>query len=246
VRDLTDPEQNRRVLDLASCLVEDPSASRSTSAGVDVGEDPAVLAEARAAARSRRRLTEVAGPDGRRRPVHLSVVWAMYGETGRMVPKAVHPHGEDFVRAKVDQLDWLSADLPGVTWSILACDDGCPDEPSSAEVMAGIIAAEDYPATGHRSVRVIRLADVLAEGAAGRGVPAPALGRLTSTDDSRKGGSILSGLHAVLASAPVPGWDQAAGRHLVCSTDADLSANLAQLGSLTAQLLARPAPPARP
>ena len=62
-------------------------------------------------------------------PIHLTVVWAMYGETGRMVPRAEHPHGEDFVRAKVRQLDWLTGGLPGVTWSIIACDDGCPDRP---------------------------------------------------------------------------------------------------------------------
>ncbi len=62
-------------------------------------------------------------------PVRLSVVWAMYGETGRMVPRAAHPHGEDFVRAKVRQLDWLTGGLPGVTWSIIGCDDGCRTGP---------------------------------------------------------------------------------------------------------------------
>ena len=52
----------------------------------------------------------------------------MYGETGRMVPLAAHPHGEDFVRAKVRQLDRLTGGLPGVTWSI-ACDDGARTGP---------------------------------------------------------------------------------------------------------------------
>lgn len=69
----------------------------------------------------------------------------MYGETGRMVPRAAHPHGEDFVRAKVRQLDWLTGGLPGVTWSIIACDDGCTDRPSSADLMTDIAAAEGYP-----------------------------------------------------------------------------------------------------
>jgi hypothetical protein len=55
----------------------------------------AVAAEVVAEARSRRRLDELAGP------VHLGVVWAMYGETGRMVPHvAAHPHGGDFVRPR--------------------------------------------------------------------------------------------------------------------------------------------------
>jgi hypothetical protein len=193
--------------------------------GGDGGHPPAVTAEAFAAARSRRRLGELEGP------VHLSVVWAMYGETGRMVPRSAHPHGEDLVRTTVGQLDWLTAGLPGVTWSIIACDDGCPDQPSSGDLMAEIVAAEGYPGEGHRSVRVIRLADLIAAG-----VPvSPAFDRLDSTEQSRKGGSILAGLATALEAAPAV---SGTGRHVVCYTDADLSANLAQLGSLAAPVVA--------
>ena len=180
VRDLTDPDQNQAVLDAAAALAED----RATAESVAASHGPAVAAEAMAAARSRRRLSELTGP------VHLSVVWAMYGETGRMVPRAVHPHGEDFVRAKVRQLDWLTGGLPGVTWSIIAVDDGCPDRPSSADLMTDIAAAEGYPGEGHRSVTVLRLADII-----GGAIPvSAAFDRLTSTEQSRKGGSILAGL----------------------------------------------------
>ena len=206
-RDLTDAEQNEAVLEFA--LVEDGSSAPA-----------AVAAEARAVAASRRGLAALTGP------VHLTVVWAMYGETGRMATREEHPHGEDFVRVKVRQLDWLTAGLPDVTWSILAVDDGCPDQPSSAEKMAQIAAAEGYPTEGHRAVRVIRLADVLADGPS----IGPAFDALTSPDQSRKGGSILAGL-AVAAVATVP------GRHVVCYTDADLSANLAMLGSLAAPIV---------
>jgi hypothetical protein len=219
-RDLTDPDQNQAVLDAASALLD------GTADGARVAADhgPAVAAEAAAAAASRRRL----GAAGE--PVHLTVVWAMYGETGRMVPRSEHPHGEDFVRAKVAQLDWLTAGLPGVTWSVVACDDGCPDRPPSADVMAGIAAAEGYPASGHRGVSVLRLADLIAAD----GAVSPAFDRLTSTDESRKGGSILAGLVAAVGGpAPAGG-----GRHVVCYTDADLSANLAQLGSLAAPIVA--------
>jgi hypothetical protein len=216
-RDLTDSAQNQAVLDAASALVEG-SAVAERVAG-DHG--PAVAAEAMAAARSRRRLSKLIGP------IRLTVVWAMYGETGRMVPRAVHPHGEDFVRTKVRQLDWLTGGLPGVTWDIIACDDGCPDRPSSADLMTQIVRAEGYPSEGHRGVTVLRLADLI-----GGAMPiSPAFDRLTSTEQSRKGGSILAGL------ATAVGADRArpnAGRHVVCYTDADLSANLAQLGSLAA------------
>jgi hypothetical protein len=218
VRDLTDSDQNQAVLDMASDLVE----SRAAAGDVAASHGPAVAAEAMAAARSRRRLVEFAGA------IQLTVVWAMYGETGRMVPRAVHPHGEDFVRAKVRQLDWLTGGLPGVTWSIIACDDGCPDRPSSADLMADIVAAEGYPREGHRSVTVLRLAEVIE----GDISISPAFDQLTSTEQSRKGGSILAGLAAAVGADPAGG--NGAGRHVVCYTDADLSANLAQLGSLAA------------
>jgi hypothetical protein len=222
VRDLTDSDQNQAVLDVASALAE----GSATAEEVADGHGPAVAAEAMAAARSRRRLGELTGP------IHLTVVWAMYGETGRMVPRAAHPHGEDFVRAKVRQLDWLTGGLPGVTWSIIACDDGCPDRPSSADLMTGIAEAEGYPGKGHRSVTVLRLAEVIRSDTS----ISPAFDRLTSTDQSRKGGSILAGLAAAVGTGPAPA--NGASRHVVCYTDADLSANLAQLGSLAAPVVA--------
>jgi hypothetical protein len=233
-RDLTDPDQNQAVLDLASALVEGGAAEGSAANRGDrpAGHGPAVLAEATAAARSRRWLSELT------EPVHLTVVWAMYGETARMVPRSVHPHGEDFVRVKVRQLDWLTGGLPGVTWSVIACDDGCPDRPSSAELMTEIAAAEGYPREGHRSVRVLRLADVIESEIS----ISPAFDRLTSTGQSRKGGSILAALAAAVSVGPAWADDAARaagpGRHVVCYTDADLSANLAQLGSLAAPVVA--------
>jgi hypothetical protein len=221
-RDLTDSGQNQAVLDAATALAE----GRAVQADVAASHGPAVAAEAMAAARSRGRLAGLAGP------VHLTVVWAMYGETGRMVPRAAHPHGEDFVRAKVRQLDWLTSGLPGITWSIIACDDGCPDQPSSAGLMTDIARAEGYPGQGHRSVTVLRLAELI-----GGGISiSPAFDRLTSTDQSRKGGSILAGLATAVRTGPARA--DGAGRHMVCYTDADLSANLAQLGSLAAPVVA--------
>ncbi len=222
-RDLTDSEQNQAVLDVASALVQ----GRATAESVAAGHGQAVAAEAIAAVRARERLSKLIGP------IHLTVVWAMYGETGRMVPRAAHPHGEDFVRTKVRQLDWLTDGLPSVTWSIIACDDGCPDRPSSADLMTDIAADEGYPREGHRGVTVLRLAEVI-EG----DVPInPAFDRLTSTEQSRKGGSILAGLAAAVGTGPAQA-NGADHHHVVCYTDADLSANLAQLGSLAAPVVA--------
>jgi hypothetical protein len=221
-RDLTDPGQNQAVLDAATDLIEGHAAASD----IAISHGPAVAAEAVAAARSRRRLAELS------EPIQLTVVWAMYGETGRMVPRTRHPHGEDFVRAKVRQLDWLTGGLPGVTWRVTAVDDGCPDQPSSAELMTDIAAAEGYPAEGHRSVTVLRLAEMIG----GNVSISPAFDRLTSADQSRKGGSILAGLATATRAGTARANDTA--RQVICYTDADLSANLAQLGSLAAPLVA--------
>jgi hypothetical protein len=221
-RDLTDSDQNQAVLDAASAL----AGGRAAEGDVAARHGPAVAAEAAATARSRQRLGELNGP------IHLTVVWAMYGETSRMVPSSENPLGEDFVRTKVRQLDWLTNGLPGITWSIMACDDGCPDLPSSADLMTEIAAAEGYPKEGHRSVRVLRLAEVIGGGISIN----PAFDGLASTEQSRKGGSILAGLAAAVRTGPARA--NGAGRHVVCYTDADLSANLAQLGSLTAPIVA--------
>lgn len=214
-RDLTDPAENRAVLDCATAL----AGGETTDEEVGRTHGAAVAAEAGAACRSRARLAAAGGP------VHLSVVWAMYGETARMATREEHPHGEDLVRVKTRQLDWLTEEA-GATWSCVAVDDGCPEEPSSAEMMRSIVAAEGHPAEGHRGITVLRLADVLAGGPS----IGPAFDRLTSPQQSRKGGSILAGLAHVLR-APVR------RRHVVAYTDADLSANLAQLGALAAPIL---------
>ena len=98
--------------------------------------------------------------------------------------------------------------------------------------MTDIAEAEGYPGKGHRSVTVLRLAEVIG----GDISISPAFDRLISTEQSRKGGSILAGLAAAVRTDPARA--NGAGRHVVCYTDADLSANLAQLGSLAAPVVA--------
>jgi hypothetical protein len=80
-------------------------------------------------------------------------------------------------------------------------------------------------------VSVLELAEMIG----GRVSIGPAFDRLTTTDQSRKGGSILAALDTALRTPP-PATD-AAARHVICYTDADLSANLAQLGALAARIV---------
>lgn len=139
----------------------------------------------------------------------VSVVFAMYRETTRMLRPDQHPHGEDFINRKADQLRWLFDGDGG--WEMVMVDDGCPD--GSGALAQTIV---DDNGLGSR-VRVLYLQDAIDQGH-------PAAGGLTSTDVSRKGGSILYGMYEAAASAP--------SDHVVVYTDADLSTNLGQTGLL--------------
>ena len=143
--------------------------------------------------------------------VHVSIVFAVYKEHHRLRTRAEHPHGEDFLVRKVDQLNWLFDGSPRVTWSMLVVDDGCPEK--SGEIARQIIDAWNL---GER-VRVLFLQNAIDVGH-------PAAKGIASTADSQKGGSIEYGM--AVAS------DEDYAKHVVVFTDADLSTHLGQLGLL--------------
>ena len=84
-------------------------------------------------------------------------------------------------------------------------------------------------------MRVLRLADEIEQG---RSI-SPAFDRLRSPAEPRKGGSILAGIASAVETGPRR-RRAGEGAHVVCYTDADLSANLAQLGALAAPIVERP------
>jgi len=146
---------------------------------------------------------------------HISVVIALYKEHNRIKPSSEHPHGEDFLRVKVHQLNWLFADAPTYSWDLTLVDDGCPNG-------SGEIAQEIVSEAGYRNVDVLFLADAIAEGA-------PVAVGLDDPSDSQKGGSILYGMYHAS--------QQEKENHVVLYTDADLSTHLGQVGLLTKPML---------
>jgi hypothetical protein len=148
----------------------------------------------------------------------ISVVFAVYKEHNRLRTKAEHPHGEDFLVRKVDQIAWLFDGLSRASWEMLVVDDGCPEK--SGEIAQQIIEArglEDH-------VRVLLLQDAI-------DAHHPAANGIASTADSQKGGSIEYGM-AVAA-------EDGSRNHVVVFTDADLSTHLGQLGLLVDPILRR-------
>lgn len=215
-RNVTEANQNARVLALADELLADPTIDVvETAAAVTSDRDPAraVFAEALRCATSRHRLLT----SGRR--VHLSVVFAT---DDACVCPAVHAHGEDVIREKVRQLDWLCRGLDA-TWDLTAIDDGWPLRPSSTQAMLEVIRSE-----GLENVRVVRLADAIDA----RHDISPAFAHLDGPVDSQVGGSVLWGMWDAANRRPPPRTE-----HVVVHTTGDLSTNLAQAGVVASLVL---------
>ncbi|WP_215405622.1 glycosyltransferase [Vibrio gigantis] len=143
------------------------------------------------------------------KPVEVGVVFAMWGEQNRLQPKSSdNPHGEDSLRTKVEQLQWVTEGTH-VNWKLYAVDDGCPH--GSASIAENIKAG--YDAATSAKIQVLRLADALP-------VDHGALRNLACADDSRKGGAIILGCDQSLKD----------GVDAVLYTDADNSVHLGQIG----------------
>lgn len=141
--------------------------------------------------------------------LNIGVVYAMWGEQNRLLPKSdTNPNGEDSLRTKIKQMDWVTADTL-IDWTLYAVDDGCPYH-------SGKIAQE--MANSHlngEKVSVLFLSDA---------VPADngPLKELKSADDSRKAGAIILGCMQAISD----------GKDAVIYTDADSSVHLGQIGLL--------------
>lgn len=206
--DLTDPAHQESVVRLAEDLLAEGGEAAGDGGGFPA-RDPSLPLEARMAgllAESRRRLTASDVP------VRIGVVFAMWGEHHRLLPRSDdNPHGEDSLATKLSQLAWATEDT-AVDWRLYAVDDGCPH--GSEAIARGVAASHPL---GER-VCVLALEDHLP---AGRGP----LQRLASADDSRKGGAILLGALRAIED----------GADAVIYTDADNSVHLGQIGLLVSR-----------
>ncbi|MCP4427075.1 MAG: hypothetical protein GY803_21505 [Chloroflexi bacterium] len=144
--------------------------------------------------------------------VHVSVVFAVYKEHERIHQRSeAHPHGENFLLRKIEQLQWLFADYANFSWDMTIVDDGCPD---GSGKIAQQILAEEYDGD---NVQVLFLADAIAQ-------DLPVTRPMRFTTDSRKGGSIAYGMWAATR--------RERPSHIILFTDADLSTHLGQIGLL--------------
>merc|ERR1719253_1596962 len=174
--------------------------------------------------------------------IHCTVVFALYKEFNRILPKGekkpgeCDPNGEDLIRRKHKQMSWLFSNKPDSSWSLLGVDDGCDGldkktaqqlEPS-ADLMERIVKEE-----GFKNVTVFRLKDAIKEGKTGAaGLDDEKLkSEKWSEDDklvasSQKAGAILYGLNLACEEAKA----NAGKKHIIAYTDSDLSTDLALTG----------------
>ena len=146
-------------------------------------------------------------------PQHVSLVLAMYNEHNRIRQKSNdNPNGEDLVRRKMKQMEWLLKDSP-LNFDMILVDDGCPKQ--SGEKAQKIIERE-----GYKNAKVLYLADGIKRHS---GV----IKGLKSTSDSRTGGSIQFGMWQA-----VENYSECDKPHIGVFTDADMSAPVNEIGLL--------------
>ena len=128
MRDLSDTAENLACLSKATSLLDSGAnlAALLDDALAAPEKTSAVELTALYNARSKQALARALG--AAQRPIHLTVVLAMYNETQRMAPRSAdNPHGQDFIRTKVAQLTWLFALDTSLshraTWQLLLVDD---------------------------------------------------------------------------------------------------------------------------
>jgi Glycosyl transferase family 2 len=141
--------------------------------------------------------------------LNIGVVFAMWGEQNRLLSKSdTNPNGEDSLRTKITQMNWVTADTP-IDWTLYAVDDGCSHD-------SGKIAREiAHTHLLGEKVKVLFLSEA---------VPTDSgpLKKLKSVNDSRKAGAIILGCMQAISD----------GKDAVIYTDADSSVHLGQIGLL--------------
>ncbi len=153
------------------------------------------------------------------KPLTLTLLNPVYKETGRMQPRASHPHGEDSIRVKIEALRALEALNDNLQARFVVIDDECPQGSGAmaAEILASFGA--DYDSGKYR---VLSLGTAIDEG--DPDLP-PGLTHKDGPRRSVKGGSLLYGMRKCIG-------DSVRGRHILIDNDADPSIHPIQLGLL--------------
>lgn len=147
----------------------------------------------------------------------VSIVFPVFNEKNRLHKSTDHPHGENFLRAKIKQLENLFKLNSKLRWKLIIVDDGSTD--GTGHIIKFILENEypDYLKNGQ--IQVLFMTDALKE-------KLNYLEGIKSIKDSGKGSSILYGLDKARKTIELKQNEE----HILVYTDADLSVHLGQLG----------------
>jgi putative flippase GtrA len=135
----------------------------------------------------------------------------VFHEHNRLYPKSVtNPHGEDFLRVKIDQLDELFERNNIYSWKLIFVDDGDMRK-HSGDLIKGRLVTEFEHYKDKVDVWYLKN---LNPGAISR---------------SRKGGAVIEGMHKIMT-------DFVGEKDILIYTDADISSDLSLAGSLIAEI----------
>lgn len=159
-------------------------------------------------------------------PARLSIVAPMYAENTRLTPRGTaagqHEHGEDALRIKVKQLDWITAGTPH-TYTLFMVDDmSKPEEGvTSGEAAQAIVDAEGVD----DRVRVLFLEDGVRTRTESHQLVQAALRDVAIPKNTKKAAAIYYGMAFAVAEHGIEA-------HYVGYIDTDLTVNAALFGLL--------------
>ena len=149
-----------------------------------------------------------------KQPVKVGVLFAMWGEQNRLLPKTgSNPNGEDSLQVKLQQLQWATQGSK-IKWNLYAVDDGCPH--GSGKIATDIASRSPLG----KYVKILHLAEALPQ------KQGPLKG-LKSVNESHKGGAIILGALEAIKD----------GMDVIITTDSDNSVHLGQIGLLLQKFL---------
>ncbi|MFA9288751.1 MAG: glycosyltransferase family 2 protein [Weeksellaceae bacterium] len=156
--------------------------------------------------------------------VCVSVVFPVYNEKNRLHRSKDHPHGENFLRVKINQLNKLASLNKNIHWRMIIVDDGSSDGTGH---IINFILENEYPTyLQNKKVQVIFMKDALKKNLS-------YLEYVRDIKKSGKGSSILYGMDHAVKSYESKKTEE----HILCYTDADLSVHLGQIGMVVHQIL---------
>lgn len=208
--DLTTQKDSDHVLALAnSILIFEPTVEllEQVETKLKSSEDSSLIAHLAVKIAKSKLLVNDLKPNS-----SLTICFVMYKEHNRIVDRAIHPHGENFLVRKVEQLRWLFSERSDIFWKIIALDDGCPE--GSGKIANEIIKREELADVAE----VLFLKDAIDQ-------KLSIVNSISDVSDSQKAGSVQLGMWKAVQEDPGP-------NHVVAFTNAALSTHLGQVGLL--------------